>query len=137
MWKSRLLTLATCVFVLAVGGVTESVAPCLRHISLAFYSTAGAVAPLIGLGLFVEIVLVMRPAIASEGATEVKMAGARTLVRTNALLLILSEAAALYAIGAKASNGFLMVCVVLPWVLQILLLIDTAYHRLGINRIRF
>ncbi len=91
--------------------------------------------PVIGLALFVEIVVVMTPAIARPDRGAAKTAAVQLLVRTNAGLLVISEGAALYAVGAKASNGFLVVCVLLPWLLQLVLLVDTAYHRIGLNRI--
>jgi len=49
------------------------------------------------------------------------------LVRANAGLLIISEGTALYAVGANATSTFLLVCVVLPWLLQLAMVVDTAY----------
>jgi hypothetical protein len=135
-WKSWLLTVVICLAVPAVGWIIEQFAGGLRHTNAAFFSTAGAVGPIIGLALFVEIVVVMAPEVAKPGGQAVKAGAVRMMVRTNAALLVLSEGAALYAAGANTSSAFLVVCVVLPWFLQLALLVDTAYHRMGLERIR-
>jgi hypothetical protein len=77
----------------------------------------------------------MAPLIASEGPTPANKATMRTFVRGNMAMTIESEAAALIALGARASSGFLVVCCVLPLLLQIGMLAQTAYYRAGLNSI--
>jgi hypothetical protein len=60
----------------------------------------------------------------------------RGLMRLNAGVFIISEGSALYAIGAQVTSTFLVVAVLLPWLIQIVLIIQTAYLRAGYHRIR-
>jgi hypothetical protein len=100
-----------------------------------FFSACAVISPLIGLGLFIEIVLVMTPVIAEQGAGPVNEAMVRTVVRLNATMLLVAESSALYALGSHRSTAFLVVLSTAPWIVQLLVLIDTAYNRIGINRI--
>jgi hypothetical protein len=136
LWRSRASSGVVFALIPLAGALGEWWFDCLDHTAAAFYATAGQVGPVFGLALFVEIVVVMTPVIAKQGATPANTATMRFLIRTNAGLLALSEGAALYAVGARASSTFLVVSVVLPWLLQVVLLADTAYTRVGLNRIR-
>jgi hypothetical protein len=96
------------------------------------------VGPVFGLAVFVEITIVMGRALAQKKSRKKQAttrALARTVVRTNAGLLLVSEGAALYAVGANVSSTFLLTSVLGPWLLQIYLLVDTAYHRIGVSKL--
>lgn len=101
-----------------------------------FFEVCGLTEPLIGLAVFVELVLVIGPLFSNQGPTETNRQLARAVVRTNAGLMLVAQGAALYAIGSGSSSVFLLFSAVTPMVLQILLIIDCAYQRVGINRVR-
>lgn len=134
-FRSWLVFGTACLFVLGLGGITAIAYPDLGHASDEFFVTCGHIAPLFGLALFVEIVVVMTDVVYTEGATLENKATVQVLVRTNIAMLVISETAALYAVGAKTSSAFLVVCSVLPWLVQLLLLADTAYNRIGLSRL--
>lgn len=101
-----------------------------------FFEVCGLIEPLIGLAVFVELVLVLGQLVSVQGATDANQRLARAVVRTNAGLILVSQAAALYAIGSDSSTVFLLFSAIVPMVLQVFLLVDCAYQRVGINRIR-
>jgi hypothetical protein len=133
--RSWLLAVGTCAAVLAIAAVGEAIYPGLNRTSDEFFVTCGHVAPLFGLALFVEITVLMARVIHAQGSTAANKATVHTLVRINAGMLVVSEAAALYAVGAKASSTFLVICSVLPWLAQLALLVDVTYHRIGLSRL--
>lgn len=100
------------------------------------FEAIGAAGPLVGLAVFVELVVVMGQLVSTQGATPANRALARSVIRANAGLLVTSEGLALYAIGAQTSSTFLVIAVLVPLLLQVYLLIDTAYQRVGASRIR-
>lgn len=125
------------IFVVAwiAGGISDH----WRSPDADFFAACAAIAPLFGLGLFIEIVLVMAPLVADPKVSKreqgVDKALARTTVRLNAAMLVLSVASALYALGSHRHTAFLVVLSTAPWIVQLLLLMDTAYVRIGVNRI--
>lgn len=121
--------------IVVLGVVADLLSDGWRRPDPDFYATCATIAPLIGLALFVEIVLVMTPVIADQGADPVNVAMVRTVVRLNSVMLLLSVSSALYALGAHKHTAFLVVLSTAPWLVQLFLLIDTAYNRVGINRI--
>jgi hypothetical protein len=118
------------------GALLELIADVFDTTEQVFFATCAQIAPVFALALFVEIALVMTAVFREQGATDANTRTLKTLVRSNIALLGVSEGAALYATGAKASSSFLVACVVVPWGLQALLLIDTSYSRVGGSRIR-
>jgi hypothetical protein len=130
-----LLVIGVCAAVLGAGAVGEVVYPGLGGTSDEFFVTCGHVAPLFALALFVEIAVVMARVIHAQGATPANKATVRTLVRINVAMLVLSEAASLFAVGARTSSSFLVICSVLPWLAQLALLVDITYHRIGMSRL--
>lgn len=119
--------------IVVAGVVAEPISDGWRRPDADFYVTCATIAPLFGLALFVEIALVMTPVIADQGLSSVNVAMVRTLVRLNAAMLVLSESSALYAVGGHRRTAFLVVLSTAPWLVQLVLLIDTAYNRIGIN----
>jgi len=130
------ISILTYVGVLAVAAVTQLVGTEIPGaIDGSFFAVCATVAPLFGLALFVDIGLVMAPAVAEKGPTESVRAAIRIFVRVNVGMLVLSEGTALYAIGTDRVSAFLLTCSVLPWCVQLFLLAATTYHRTGIRRI--
>jgi hypothetical protein len=135
LWRSRFLTLAICGLVPGIAGVADWLVPCSGHADPDFYATCAQVGPVLALTLYVEIIVVMAPVLASADCTQAERNGARALLRANTGLFVISEGVALYAVGSRGSSLFAIVCVLLPWLLQLLLIVDTAYYRAGINKI--
>lgn len=125
--------------ILVVAWIADRLSDGWRSPDADFFATCAAVAPLIGLGLFIEIVLVMAPIVADPRANNrehnVDRALARTVVRLNAAMILLSVSSALYALGGHRHTAFLVVLSTAPWIVQLFLLMDTAYIRIGVNRI--
>lgn len=71
----------------------------------------------------------------SKREHDVDKALARTTVRLNAAMLLLSVSSALYALGSHRHTAFLVALSTAPWIVQLFLLMDTAYIRIGVNRI--
>jgi hypothetical protein len=105
------------------------------HTSNSFFVVCGTVAPLFGLALFVDLALVMALAVREQGATSTNRLTFQTLVRVNSAMLVISESAALYAVGTETANAFLVVCSTLPWAVQLYLLTQMAYYRAGLSRV--
>lgn len=125
--------------IVAAGGIAEAISDHWSSPDADFFATCAAIAPLIGLGLFIEIVVVMAPLL-SEPQTSahervVDKALARTIVRINATMLVLSVGSALFALGSHHHTAFLVVLSVGPWIVQLFFLVETAYIRIGVNRI--
>jgi hypothetical protein len=106
------------------------------HEGSSFFEVCALIEPVIGLAVFVELVVVLGQLAISQGATSANRSLTRAVVRTNAGLMMLSEGCALYALAVETTSVFLLCAVVVPMILQLFLLIDCAYHRVGINRIR-
>jgi hypothetical protein len=121
--------------VLSVGVLAELVAGPLRHISQGFFVACGTAALLLVLAVFVEITPVMGPVIEAEGLTRANEMTVRALARVNAAMFVIAEAAALYAIAVRASSVFLVVCCVLPCLVQLSLMVQTVYYRTGVSRV--
>jgi hypothetical protein len=139
--RSNAFTAAVCGAVLAIAGLAEAFADCLDNTQPAFFSTCAQVAPILALALFVDLVLVLGPVLtertqnAPPRQAPPEHQAFRALVRANVGMLVISEASALYAVGARASTTFLTICAVLPWCAQLLLLVSTTYYRGGVHRI--
>jgi len=116
-----------------VFGCREEWAP---HDHTSFFEVCGLVEPIIGLAVFVDLVLVLGPVVNHQGPTNANESLVRAVVRGNAGLFFVSQAAALYAIGSDSSSVFLLFSATTPMVIQIFLLVDCAYQRVGISRIR-
>ena len=114
----------------------------------AFFATCAQVGPVFGLAVFLEIAVVMAPLMraSTSSAPKPPETGGKTsavtseqravvalLVRANVGLLLISQGAALYATAAKENSGFLLLCTVLPWLLQLVLIVDAAYYRVGLS----
>ncbi len=100
------------------------------------FEICALIEPLFGLAVFVELVLVLGPLVAKQGPTKANRSFARAVLRTNGGLLVISEGLALYAVAARCTSTMLVVAVVVPMLMQIYLLTDCAYNRVGIHRIR-
>ncbi len=111
----------------------EDLAP---HDHSAFFEVCALTEPVIGLAVFVELVVVLGQLTTTQGATAANRSLTRAVVRTNAGLIVLSEGSALYALAQEETTVFLLCTVVVPMVLQLVLLVECAYHRAGISRIR-
>lgn len=122
--------------IFAIAGVAELISDSWRRPDADFFATSATVAPLVGLALFVELVLVWGPIIDEQGLTPENEATARAAIRMNATMLVLSVAAALYALGSHRHTAFLVVLSTAPWLVQLFLLVATAYNRIGINWVR-
>jgi len=129
------LVVALIAAVLCLGGFAELVAGPARHVSQGFFLTCGTAGLLLAIAVFVEISAVMAPVIRAEGLTRANEMTVRALARINAAMLVTVETAALYAIGARASSAFLVVCCVLPWLVQLSLMVQTVYYRTGVSRV--
>lgn len=116
----------------AVAGVAEFAFGCLDGATEAFYAACAQIAPIFALALFVEVAVVMAPAVDddSDGAAK---ATVRSLVRLNVAMLVIAETAALYAVASGSNSAFLTVCSVSPWIVQIVLFVDALYNRVGLN----
>jgi hypothetical protein len=100
-----------------------------------FFATIASVGPVFGLALFVEIAVVMGRVVSEQGPTRANRALARVLIRTNLGLTAISEGVSLYATGSDRQSTLLVVGAILPLVIQLVLLAETAYLRLGISRV--
>jgi hypothetical protein len=120
---------------LCVGVLAELVAGSLGRMSQDFFVTCGAAGPLLVRAGFVEITGVMAPVIEAEGLTRANEMTVRALVRVNVAMFVIAETAALCALGADASSVFLVVCCVLPWLVQLSLIAQTVYYRTGVSRV--
>jgi hypothetical protein len=126
------VVLAVSAVVVGVAGLSELVAAHLSGTTSGdFFTVCATVAPLFGLAVFVDIALVMGPVVGDQGATPANRALVQVLVRTNMAMLVISESAALYSVGVKASSAFLVVCSVLPWVVQLYLLLGGLGETIG------
>jgi hypothetical protein len=106
------------------------------NVDMRFFEILAQIGPVVGLAVFVEVVIVFNQLVAEDGATAANKATVRTIIRTNAGLLVLAEGLALFSVAAQTTSTFLLVAVVVPLLLQLLLLVDGAYLRIGIHRIR-
>jgi hypothetical protein len=130
------LAIATYLGVFALAGIAELAGTHIHGTTNdSFFVVCGTIAPLFGLALFVDIALVMRPVVKKQGLTDTNRATLQLLVRVNSGMLIISEAAALYAVGTEAASPFLVGCCVLPWLVQIYFLAQTAYDRAGASQL--
>lgn len=121
--------------VLCLGGFAELVAGPWRHISQAFFITCAAAGPLLAIAVFRETPLVMNPVIHAEGLTSANEMTVRALTLINVAMSVTVEAFALYAIATHASSAFLVVCCVLPWLVQLSLMVQIVYYRTGVSRV--
>ncbi|HEX3737500.1 MAG TPA: hypothetical protein VHV53_08140 [Solirubrobacterales bacterium] len=101
-----------------------------------FFEVCALIQPLFALALFVELVVVLGHVVGKQGATAANRDLARSVLRTNAGLLCVSEGLALFAIAADRASTFLVIAIVIPMFIQVLLLVDCGYHRIGIGRIQ-
>jgi hypothetical protein len=106
------------------------------HKESSFFEVCALIEPVIGLAVFVELVVVLGQVVSAQGATPANQELARAVVRSNAGLLIGSGSAALYAIATESSSVFLLFATVVPMIVQVFLMVDCAYQRVGISRIR-
>lgn len=106
------------------------------HSHTSFFEVCGLVEPIIGLAVFVELVVVLGQVVDKQGPTVANQQLVRSVVRANAGLFFVSQAAAFYAIGSDSSSVFLLFSATVPMAIQIFLLVDCAYQRVGISRIR-
>jgi hypothetical protein len=106
------------------------------HDQTSFFEVCGLVEPIIGLAVFVELVLVLGQVVNHQGPTLANQQLVRAIVRANAGLFFVSQGAALYAIGSESTSPFLLFSATVPIAIQIYLLVDCAYQRVGISRIR-
>lgn len=100
------------------------------------FEVCALIEPLFGLAVFVELILVLGPLVSNQGFTAANQGLARAVLRANGGLMFLSEGLALYAVAADRASTFLVIAVTIPMVIQLYLLIDCAYNRVGIHRIR-
>jgi len=120
------------VAVLALAWLLGVIAPELSDTNSEFFVICGHVAPIYGLAIFVEVVVVMSRIVREEGATSANRGTVYALLGINAAMLVIAQSAALYAAGASESSGFLIGCCVLPLVVQLLIVLDSAYRRTGL-----
>ena len=100
-----------------------------------FFSTCAQIAPVLAVAFFVEVAVVMTPLLSNTDDAAAK-AMTKFLVRSNAAMLVVSEASSLYATATKTSSTFLVLGSVLPWLLQLLMIVDTSYYRIGVHRMQ-
>jgi hypothetical protein len=129
------IVVATCIAVFITSGVTELVAPSAWSVDNDFFLACSTVGPLIGLALFVEISLVMSPIIDEQGSTPANRATVQALVRINASMLVIAETAALFSVSTSARGTFFVAASVIPWLVQLALMVQTVYYRTGVNRV--
>lgn len=106
------------------------------EVKIGLFEVCALIQPLFGLAVFVELILVLGQLVSTEGATKANRKTTRAVVRANAGLLVISEGLAMYAVGADRVSTVLVVAVVVPMLIQVFLLMDCAYLRVGINRIQ-
>jgi hypothetical protein len=124
---------AVCLVVVGIAALSQLVPG--QRASEDFFVVCATVGPLFGLALSVEIPLVMAPVIEKQGQSDANKATVRALVRINVAMLIIAESAALYAVGWRSRSAFLASCSVLPWLIQLVLLVQTAYYRTGVSNV--
>lgn len=128
--------------VVVVGGVIglsallEAWPDPVDDVSIDFFKAAAPLTAVLGLAVFVELALVLEPYDPNKTMEKAFEALVRTVIGGNGLLIVVSSSAALYAIGSGRSTTFLLGCVVLPWILQLSVLVDAAYYRIGLHRLR-
>jgi hypothetical protein len=118
--------------VLVLAAVVELVTHKLDGADPAFFATTAQVAPVFGLAVFIEVAVVMAPVL-KTAPSDLTKTTVQMLIRANAGLFLLSETSALFATGASRDSGFLVMCIVLPWLAQLLLVVDAAYYRVGLS----
>ena len=118
--------------VIAFAFIGDVAVGCLDGANEAFYAACAQIAPIFGLAVFVEIAVVMAPAVSND-AGGVAKATVRSLVRLNVAMLVISETGALFAVASGSDSGFLTLCCVLPWAVQVVLFVDALYYRVGLN----
>jgi hypothetical protein len=134
--RSWYVVLGTCAAVLAAAGIAELVGSLIEgSISSDFFVVCAGVAPLFGLAVLVDIGVVMSPVVKKTGATDAIRETTKTFVRLDIGMLVISQSAALYAVGAGQASAFLVACSVLPWMVQLYVLASTTYHRAGIREV--
>jgi len=123
-----------------VGPLLGLVFSCLTHLAphkeSTFFEVCALIEPVIGLAVFVELVVVLGQVVSTQGPTVGNQSLAQAVVRSNAGLLVVSLSASMYALATETSSAFLLFAAVVPMVMQLFLLIDCAYQRVGISRIR-
>lgn len=100
------------------------------------YVVGASTAAVISVAVFIELAVVLGALIKDQGNTSGNILLTRAVVRTNAGLFVLSEGAALYAIGSQTSSSLLVCLMLVPMLLQLFLFVECAYHRVGVSRIR-
>jgi hypothetical protein len=133
--RGWVVVLASMAGIAIVGLVAEVISTSWRPPAPALFVCCAGVAPLFGLGLFVELAVVMGHLIKSGGPTDANRATAQALVRMNSAMLVLSEGSSLYAVGTGRRTAFLVTCGIAPWLVQLLLLVDCTYLKVGLHRI--
>jgi hypothetical protein len=121
--------------VLGVSSIGELVAPSAWSVNNDFFLACSTVGPLIGLALFVEISLVMSPIVGEQGATSANRATVQALVRINAAMLVIAETVALFSVATSKTGTFFALASVVPWLVQLALLIQTTYYRTGVSKV--
>jgi hypothetical protein len=121
-----------------IGSVVEGA------ISQDFFVVCGTVAPLFGLAVLVDIGVVMAPVTRraydedpddQSGRFAALSETTKTFVRVDLGMLVISETAALLAVGGRHASPYLVVGSVLPWAVQLVVLAATTYHRAGIREV--
>jgi hypothetical protein len=100
------------------------------------YLAGAGTAALVALALFVDLALVLGALFDRQGDTPANRLTAQIFLRTNAALFVLAEGTSLYALGARRSSTLLVFCLGVPMVLQLVLLVELAYQRIGLARVR-
>lgn len=100
------------------------------------FEVGAGTAALISLAVFVELAVVLGALIAEQGMSSANYLLTRSVVRTSAGLFLIAECAALYAVADQQSSTFLIFLLGVPMLLQLFLLVECAYHRVGASRIR-
>lgn len=100
------------------------------------FAVGAGTAALVALALFVDLGLVLGTLFDRQGDTPANRLMARIFLRTNAALFALAEGSSLYAVAARRSSTLLVFCLGVPMILQLCLLVEVAYQRIGVAAVR-
>jgi len=100
-----------------------------------FFSAAASFGPVFGLAIFIELALLMRGVMEEQGQTAANTRTVQSVVRANVGLMVATEAAALIALACDTASTFLVGAVLVPPMIQLYLLVDITYLKVGVTRI--
>lgn len=130
-WRQVLVVLLVLAIPVVVAVIAAETTPSGSHVDTNFFVVLATVGPLVGLALFIDITVVINQVfVGAQGLTKANKTLGRILVYTNAALLVMSEAFALFAVGSKERTTFLIAASVSPLLLQLWLLTEAALFKI-------